>query len=227
MKKPPVFAKLPGKLNSRTLAGAIDRLRRIEKLIPRNFSANDLSNAEVYEKRLETGRGFADGLIERQAAFTDMSLGKSTLDYSGCEVIAVYNLLKRYEGGAYSVPLPELIEIFEADGILHAGRFGVSPRSMRDYLRKIGLEVNYTEDEKDFDVLGVFCSHFIVTVMNDRDDIFRQIHTFYISREKDYYVTHNAGMRMRYFSISEIVKALPGGRAKGICLMGVKENETD
>lgn len=217
-----IFQKIPGKLNNRTVVGAIDGLRKVEKVIKRNFKANDLSNEEAYAKRLESGKGFVNGLIERQAAFTDMSLGKSTLDYSGCEVIAVYNLLESYAGGEFKVPLPRLIEIFEKDGILYAGRFGVSPRAIRDYLRSLGLEVNYTEAEGDFDVLGVFCDHFIVTVMNDREDIFRQIHTFYISKEGDRFTAHNAGLRMRYYSIGEIIGSLNRGRAKGLCLIGVK-----
>ena len=90
----------------------IDRLRKLEKKIPRNFSENDRMNAESYMARLKSGKGFVRGLIERQADFTDMSLGKSTLDYSGCEVIAVYNLLWKYRGGELVTPLPELIETF-------------------------------------------------------------------------------------------------------------------
>ena len=224
MKKHGLVAKIPGKLNTAMVVGFIDGLRRIEKKIPRNFSGNDQANVEAYAMRLETGSGFTNGLIERQAAFTDMSLGKSTLDYSGCEVIAVYNLLASYAGGEFKVPLPRLIEIFENDGILHAGRFGVSPRSIRDYLRSLGLEVNYTEAEGDFDVLGVFCDHFILTVMNDREDIFQQIHTLYISKESERFTAHNAGLRMRYYSIGEIIGSLNRGRAKGLCLIGVKNH---
>ena len=230
--------KIPGKLNNRRIVGTIERLRRIEKRVKRNFSENDIANREAYEKLKaspnhgayvlagmkmhSTGNG--PFLIERQSELTNMSLGKSTLDYSGCEVIAVYNLLLKYDGGSFMVSLPELIEIFENDGILHAGRFGVSPRSILEYLRRIGLKVNYTEDESDFDLLGAFCDHFILTVMNDRDDIFKQVHTFYISKEQDKLTAHNAGLSMRYFEISEIIKALPGGRAKGICLIALKED---
>ena len=174
-------------------------------------------------KRMAEKPGFRTALIERQADFTDMSLGKSTLDYSGCEVIAVYNLLLKYSDGDFKVELPDLIEIFEKDGILHAGRFGVSMKSIKKYLGEIGIEVNYTTDEEDFDLLGHFCDHFILTVMNDREDIFRQIHTFYISKDGERLIAHNAGLRMRYYSISEIIGALNGGKAKGICLMAVKE----
>lgn len=220
-----VLSRIPGKLNNRRVIGVIDRLRRLEKMIPRNFSLNDRSNIEAYAARLESGKGFVKGLIERQAEFTDMSLGKSTLDYSGCEVIAVYNLLWKYRGGELVTPLPELIETFEADGILHAGRFGVSPRSIRDYLKDRGIEVNYTEDEGDFDLLGEFCDHFIVTVMNDRDDIFRQIHTFYISKEDGRLIAHNAGSKMRYYTISEVIGALKGGRAKGLSMIAVKDEQ--
>ena len=218
-----IIAKIPGKLNNKRIVGVIDRLRKLEKKIPRNFSENDRMNAESYMERLKSGKGFVRGLIERQADFTDMSLGKSTLDYSGCEVIAVYNLLWKYRGGELVTPLPELIETFEADGILYAGRFGVSPRSIRDYLKGRGIEVNYTEDEGDFDLLGEFCDHFILTVMNDRDDIFRQIHTFYISKEDGRLIAHNAGSKMRYYTVNEVIGALKGGRAKGLSLIAVKE----
>ena len=218
-----IFKTIPGKLKNKTIVGAIDRLRKIEKLIKRNFTQNDISNVQAYRKRMAEKPGFRTALIERQADFTDMSLGKSTLDYSGCEVIAVYNLLLKYGGGDFKVELPDLIEIFEKDGILHAGRFGVSMKSIKKYLGEIGIEVNYTTDEEDFDLLGHFCDHFILTVMNDREDIFRQIHTFYISKDGERLIAHNAGLRMRYYSISEIIGALNGGKAKGICLMAVKE----
>lgn len=221
------IAKIPGKLKNKTIVGAIDRLRRIERVIKRNFTQNDISNVQAYRKRMAEKPEFRTMLIERQADFTDMSLGKSTLDYSGCEVIAVYNLLLKYRGGDFRVELPELIEIFERDGILHAGRFGVSPRSMRDYLRDSGIEVNYTEDEGDFDVLGTFCDHFILTVMNDRTDIFRQVHTFYISKEGQRLIAHNAGLRMRYYSIGEVIGALNKGKAKGLCLIGLREPEKE
>ena len=218
-----IFKTIPGKLKNKTIVGAIDRLRKIEKLIKRNFTQNDISNVQAYRKRMAEKPGFRTALIERQADFTDMSLGKSTLDYSGCKVIAVYNLLLKYGGGDLKVELPDLIEIFEKDGILHAGRFGVSIKSIKKYLEEIGIEVNYTTDEEDFDLLGHFCDHFILTVMNDREDIFRQIHTFYISKDGERLIAHNAGLRMRYYSISEIIGALNGGKAKGICLMAVKE----
>ena len=156
-----IFKTIPGKLKNKTIVGAIDRLRKIEKLIKRNFTQNDISNVQAYRKRMAEKPGFRTAIIERQADFTDMSLGKSTLDYSGCEVIAVYNLLLKYSDGDFKVELPDLIEIFEKDGILHAGRFGVSMKSIKKYLGEIGIEVNYTTDEEDFDLLGHFCDHFI------------------------------------------------------------------
>ncbi len=233
--------KIPGKLNNRTVVNFIDRMRWVEKRIRRNFSANDVTNRQAFDRLMETPSHGAfvlagmksrelspkTALIERQSELRDMSLGKSTLDYSGCEVIAVYNMLLRYDGGSFKVPLPDLIETFENDGILRAGRFGVSPKAIVDYLRLIGITVNFTMDETDLDVLGYFCDHFILTVMNDKDDIFRQVHTFYIKKDGMHFTAHNAGLSMRYFSISEIIKALPGGRAKAICLIGVKEEQEE
>ena len=237
MKAPKTIAKIPGKFNNRMIVGFLDRLRSVERVIRRDFSRNDISNREAYERLIASPDHGAfvlagmkekkpdswPALIERQSELKDMSLGKSTLDYSGCEVISVFNLLEKYDGGSFMVSLPTLIEVFEKDGILYAGRFGVSPRAMAEYLRGIGIPVNFTMDETDLDVLGFFCDHFILTVMNDEEDIFRQIHTFYISKEGERFTAHNAGLSMRYFSISEIIKALPGGRAKGLCLIGIKD----
>ena len=218
-----IIEKIPGKLNNKTIINFLERLRAAERLVKRKFTANDLANREAFDRRKREKPGFATKLIERQADFSDMSLGKSTLDYSGCEVISVYNLLLMYDEGSFMTDLPELIEIFEKDGIIRAGRFGVSPRAMFDYLKSIGIQVNFTTDETDFDVLGFFCDHFILTVMNDRNDIFKQVHTFYISKEKGRFVAHNAGLRDRCPSISDIIRRLPDGRAKGLCLIGLKE----
>ncbi len=217
------IAKIPGKLNNDRLLGVMERLRKNERWIGRNFSAGNLSNMEIFQKRIKDDPSFETALIERQADFSDMALGKSNLAISGCEVIAVYNLLQSYSGRDFAVSLPTLIEIFEKDGILRAGHFGVSPKAIAEYLKGIGLPINYTTDITDFDVLGYYCDHFILTVLNDREDIFKQIHTFYISKENNNFISHNAGLRMRYHSISEIIGAIPSGRAKGLCLIGLKE----
>ena len=93
-----LIAKIPGKLNNKRIVGIIDRLRRIEKAIKRDFSGNDLQNKKAYEHLLtspdhgafvlagmkEHKPLSAPALIERQSELKDMSLGKSTLDYSGC-----------------------------------------------------------------------------------------------------------------------------------------------
>ena len=47
-----IFKTIPGKLKNKTIVGAIDRLRKIEKLIKRNFTQNDISNVQAYRKRM-------------------------------------------------------------------------------------------------------------------------------------------------------------------------------
>ena len=222
-----MLKEIPGKLNNSTIVGFMERLRKVERKIGRGFPANDRSNMKAYEERVSADPGFDCALIEKQSEFDDIRLGKSTLDYSGCEVIACYNLLQRYDGGRLRMKLPEIIEMFERDGIIHAGRFGVSPKAIYDHLIKLGTEPDFTMDEGDFDLLGEYCDHFILTVMNDEKDIMKQVHTFYISREGRRLISHNAGLRMRYFSIDEIIKALPGGRARGISLTAVREKGID
>ena len=96
-----IIEKIPGKLNNKTIINFLERLRAAERLVKRKFTANDLANREAFDRRKREKLGFATKLIERQADFSDMSLGKSTLDYSGCEVISVYNLLLMYDEGSY------------------------------------------------------------------------------------------------------------------------------
>lgn len=179
-----------------------------------------------YIKVKEAGLYESGSLIDDQSKLGDMAIGRSNMASAGCEIIAVYNLLKKYKGGAKSVELPDLVERFERNGIVLGGRFGVSPQAMANYLRSKGLKTNFTSDPSDFDVLAQYCPNMILTVMNDGSNIFKQIHTIYISREDAsngarYFRPYNAGLRDRFGSIDELIKALPGGKAKGISMIGV------
>ena len=177
-------------------------------------------------KANEFGLKNRQSLIDDQSALAGIAIGRSDMATAGCEVIAVYNLLKKYSGGSKSAELPDLIEYFERTGVVLSGRFGVSPQSMVDYLRSLGLKVNFTSDQSDFDVLAQYCPHMILTFMNDGSNIFKQIHTVYVSRETGsdgtfFFRPYNAGIRNRFGSIEELISALPGGKAKGVSMIGI------
>lgn len=206
-------------IKASTLLASVNLLSRNRKDPYGNLSAN-------YIKVKDMGLLGRSSLIDDQSSLADIALGRSNMAAAGCEVIAVFNLLKRYNGGAKAVELPDLIEIFERNGAVLSGRFGVSPQAMADYLRDLGLKTNFTSDQSDFDVLAQYCPHMIVTVMNDGTNIFKQIHTFYVAREDTpdgarYFRPYNAGIRDRFRSIEDLIRALPGGKAKGISMIGI------
>ncbi len=184
-----------------------------------NFSAN-------YIRVKEAGLYGRASLIDDQSALSGIAIGRSDMATAGCEVIAVYNLLKKYDSGTKATELPDLIERFERSGVMLGGRFGVSAQAMEDLLKDMGLKTCFTSDQSDFDVLAAYCPHIILTVMNDGSNIFKQIHTIYVSREDapdgaKYFRPYNAGLRDRFSSVEALIKALPGGKAKGISMIGV------
>ena len=179
-----------------------------------------------YIKAEEAGISGSGSLIDDQSKLGDLAIGRSNMASAGCEIVAVYNLLKKYKDGAKSVELPDLVERFERNGVVLGGRFGVSPHALATYLRSMGLKTNFTSDPSDFDVLAQYCPNIILTVMNDGSNIFKQIHTIYVSREDapngaKYFRPYNAGIRDRFSSIEDLIRALPGGKAKGISMIGV------
>ena len=206
-------------LKAEALLSGVSLLNKNKKDPYGNLSSN-------YIKVKELGISGRQSLIDDQSALAGIAIGRSNMATAGCEVIAVYNLLKKYAGGTEAVELPELIECFERGGVVFSGRFGVSPQAMADLLRNKGLKVNFTSDQSDFDVIAHYCPDIILTVMNDGSNIFKQIHTIYVSREENadgkyYFRPYNAGVRDRFSSIDELINALPGGKAKGVSMIGV------
>ena len=206
-------------LKAGALLAGVNLLTKNKKDPYGNLSANCIKANELGLKNRQS-------LIDDQSGLADMAIGRSNMATAGCEVIAVYNLLKRYSGGAKAAELPDLIETFEREGVVLGGRFGVSPQAMAGYLRDLGLKVNFTSDQSDFDVLAQYCPDMILTVMNDGSNIFKQIHSFYVSRENAaggqyYFRPYNAGIRDRFTSIEDLIVALPGGKAKGVSMIGV------
>ncbi len=73
-------------------------------------------------------------LIENQRDLWKIPYGKANIAYSGCELIAVYNVLFYF--GYREERLEKIITAFEKDGILVSGHWGTSIYAMRDYLKK-------------------------------------------------------------------------------------------
>ena len=167
-------------------------------------------------------------LIENQAMYGKVTLGKVTMKYAGCEVIAAYNarMLLSKNDGKYDFNLIDVVKAFECDGIVFSAKFGVAPAAVRDYMKRCGYEAAMTTNKRKFAALSDASRVLILTAYNDRMDIRNQIHTICISKTVEGLVPHNASLfeknKEAFATIDELVAALSSGRAKGISLIGIR-----
>lgn len=136
------------------------------------------------------------GYIENQAQWGNIAFGKglSNMSYSGCEIIATYNAL--YSMGE-NPSMPELIAMYEKDGMTRNGQFGTAPKAIYEYFAsKYSAEMitDFSSDSK-LDDVGKKYATFIATVYNDSSDITAMIHTVSITKTndggRDVFAVHN------------------------------------
>lgn len=220
---------VPQRVSSETALGFMEFLRAVQ---PRR---NTLAEGNLYGNLYAYGKHRArvnrqDGYIEDQENYSDLRYGSVTVAYSGCEVIAVANVLNALRragliGGEKCPELPHLLYSFERNGKLLGGRFGTSPGALRDYMRYCGFEAELSTDRHIFPIIAEKSDVLMLTCYNDGKNLLKEVHTFCISKE-DGYRTHNAYHRgnagPRYEQFEDLLRELNGGRAKPICLIGVR-----
>lgn len=166
------------------------------------------------------------GYVEDQNRYLDMFYGKMTMSEAGCAVFATYNALCGLCGShSQGMSLSEIIAEYERDGMVLSGRWGTSPKAVRDFFDRQGFKTELVTDEREFDSLAERSESLIFTMYNDKDDISGEIHTVNISKERGGYIAHNVHCNGRivgpYGGISELTAHIDGGRVKGICLIGI------
>lgn len=196
--------------------------RKIHRFIDRNIEANRLAWANHKPDNSENDNNV---FIENQRDYEDMSFGKATMKYSGCEIFAVFNLLQALGESKVLNSLPDLISAFEEDGMLLSGMFGTAPKAIRDFFEVRGFSTHMTTRDSEFDELGDKSDSLILTMFNNGKNVFEQVHTINISKEKAGFVAHNVYGNGHpvgpYSSVSEVIANINGGKAKGIALIGV------
>ncbi|MCR5294567.1 MAG: hypothetical protein K6E30_05260 [Lachnospiraceae bacterium] len=167
------------------------------------------------------------GFIENQGDYFDVSYGKATMAYAGCEIIAAFNAL--FALSKERPDLTELIQNFEGDGMSLSGRFGTSPAALVRFFEKRGFETESALSEEDFDSLAERSSALLLVYYNDRFDLGAMVHTIYVEKKEapgPAYVAHNAGGNGKAgpsaSSVRELLQRLGSGRAGGILLIGIR-----
>lgn len=166
-----------------------------------------------------------DGFIENQRELADVYMGMATMAEAGCEIIATYNALLNL---GRPVALGKLICTYERDGIMHSGKFGVSPKAIVDYLKSAGVKTSIFIKKKKSGGLDEFAEEFktlIVTYYNDMSDLTKEIHTVAVTRDDDGFKGHNVhgNITGAYKSVSELIDKATVGKGDAIMLIGIDE----
>ena len=148
-----------------------------------------------------------EGPIEDQAAWGGVAYGshrRSDMAYSGCGVIAMCNVLVVLgdvpERGVQRIErFLELVGSFEKRALVMGGAWGSRPRVAMRLLEELGgyySERTYAREPERLDGLGERYDAFLVTAMNDKNDIRKMIHTVCIEKriqpgKQVAYIIHN------------------------------------
>lgn len=195
--------------------GVLDRLIYIKRSVRKeNRSVNDrVLNSE--------SSPYKQGYIENQSEWKDIRFGRSTMAFSGCEIMAVYNVLYALDKGRGTKLIGELIEEFEKSGAALKGVIGSSPKSIRRHLLKRGIDCSIVWKEEDIDP---DCKLAIATVYNDKKSLYSQIHTITFTKDENGFRAHNARSRQKYYpTLREAINGV-GSDPKMICAIQIDKS---
>ena len=152
-----------------------------------------------------------------------MNYGNKTLDFCGCEIIATYNAIYDITGN-HEISFPEMINEFEKDGIVLSGFFGTSPKAVEDFLNKHGFKTISSCKKEEYDNICQISKALILTMFNDKYDVFSMVHSINITKKDSKLYIHNNGYNCHlqsYNSISDLLLKINDGNAKDIFLIGI------
>lgn len=210
---------------------AIIRISRKRILANRVDNENILTTASKQECNFFTPGSF----IENQNEWENVRFGLSTMKYSGCEIMAVYNALLDLGNKMTARDMAELISTFEKKGSELQGRWGCSPMSIYRYFSRLGYRVTMTTSANPTAVnsIGEDSDSIIITAYNDRNDIRKMIHTISVTKDDSgCYTLHNAYKRVngRYAaypvnspakSLWDVIGVISQEQASPICIIGI------
>ncbi len=178
--------------------------------------------------------------IENQAEWKSIKYGwhpRSNMAYSGCGVIAVWNLLVYYNRVprvGTAAALSNLIGDFERCATVMGGALGTSAFPMFFYVKSIFKKARFSfwKPESSMNRFGESFDAFIVTTMNDAKNITRGLHIVCITKDSRGYSVHNSYKKTRtgYYVVSIPYKTLSEAidnineRPFPVAVIGVRED---
>ena len=213
---------IPQKISNNLVLVFFEFLRKIAfHNFPDNLEKN-IKNFKNHIKEIKDN----DNYIENQDDYNDMYYGNQTISFCGCEIIATYNAIYDLTG-KHEIDFPFIIDSFEKDGIVLSGFFGTSPKSIEDFFNKKGFKTISSSKKEDYDKIGENSDALILTIFNDKYNVFNMVHSFNITKRNGKYYIHNNGYNchlVSYNSISDLLLKINNGNAKDIFLIGIIKN---
>ena len=213
---------IPQKVSNDLVISFYEFLRKISfHNFEENLEKNKI-NFQNHIKEIEKNNGY----IENQHEYTDIYYGKKTISYCGCEIIATYNSIYDLTG-RHDISFPDMINSFEKDGIVLSGEFGTAPKAIEDYLKKQGFKTKSSTKKEEYDKIGILADALILTIYNDKYDIFHMIHSFNITKRNGKFYIHNNGYQCYlkpYLSITDLLNRINKEMSKDIFLIGIFKN---
>lgn len=207
------------------------------KISKKRRDENQAANKKILEAAASEKNGFFSPahFIENQNEWENVRFGRSTMQYSGCEIIAVYNALLNLGNKMTTQNIAEIISEFEKRGAAMHGKWGCTPQSIYKYFVRLGYRVTMTTDTSPdiINAIGENSHSIIITAYNDRNDIRSMIHTVTITKDRmENYVLHNAYKRVnrQYAAYSkngtlkhlwDAIGVMSQGQAAPICIIGI------
>ncbi len=152
---------------------------------------------------------------QNQSKIKDMCYDEKTVSYSGCGVIAIYNLMKSI-GRWMSLP-QVILECEMNDLTILGGTFGTKHKNIKKFFNAHSVSYKYYEKESSFiKKLNAFKQSCIVVYWNNKRYT-SKIHIFFFSKiGKQYTVYNGYGASSTGISYKQYRDAV-GGRTKFIC----------
>lgn len=212
----------------------IVKLCAIVKVSEEQIEKNEVINGE----KLGKPQGYIAGrYIENQAEWAEIRYGSSTMAFSGCEIMAVYNALLALGKEMTPQDMVELISAFERMGAVLRGKWGSSYYAVYNYFVENGFETTFTcsRNMKRINEIGERYDTIVLTAYNNQYDIRSMIHTISVTKDENgHYTMHNAykrnragkyaayGEDMQIESMQEVINLMsPNGLASPICVIGI------
>lgn len=234
-----IKAFIPQKVSNEAVVVAMEKLSVDYPVAPITIQQNEADNLAILTTTAtlcESGK-----YIENQASWSDVKYGnKSTMDKTGCGIIASYNALLALGESVSEQTMVDLISRYEQNGAVLYGEFGTSPLQIVKCFEEKGYDVtlSISKEEAAINDIGDNSDTVIATVYNNKYNVMDQLHTVSITKDANgKFSIHNTGLfdsnansylakdnnGLGYDTLHDAICDVSGGDSMNISVIGISK----